>query len=208
MSGKTGLFGGTFDPPHNGHLHIARAFADETGLDTVIFLPAGDPYHKSAPCTPAAHRLAMTELAAAADPRFAVSDLDIVRGGATYTADTVQIFRQHYPADELWWLMGADSLAALHTWKHWQTLVRQTNIAVAARSGFSLAALPPELHDWAGYALSRGSLRLLQAPLSDISSTDIRGRLKNGHSADGLIPPQVAAYIRRHNLYAENPQAV
>ena len=111
MSGKTGLFGGTFDPPHNGHLHIARAFADETGLDTVIFLPAGDPYHKSAPCTPAAHRLAMTELAAAADPRFAVSDLDIVRGGATYTADTVQIFRQHFPAGELWWLMGADSLA-------------------------------------------------------------------------------------------------
>lgn len=122
MSTRIGLFGGTFDPIHKGHTHIARAFADELKLDSVIFLPAGDPYHKDGAQTPAEHRLAMTELAASADPRFAVSDCDIVRGGATYTFDTVQIFRQQFPTAELWWLLGMDSLLKLHTWKngrHW-----------------------------------------------------------------------------------------
>lgn len=197
-----GLFGGTFDPVHNGHLHIARAFADETGLDTVVFLPAGDPYHKlQATQTSAAHRLAMTELAAAEDARFAVSDCDIVRGGATYTFDTVQIFRQQFPAARLWWLLGSDSLMKLHTWKKWQTLVKQTHIAVAMREGDSLGQTPRELHAWLGEALQNGSVRILQAPLYDISSTRIRQDIRNGSLPDGLIPPQVARYIREHGLY-------
>ncbi len=146
-----GLFGGTFDPVHNGHLHIARAFADETGLDTVVFLPAGDPYHKpQATQTSAAHRLAMTELAA---------------------------------------------------WKKWQTLVKQTHIAVAMREGDSLGQTPRELHAWLGEALQNGSVRILQAPLYDISSTRIRQDIRNGSLPDGLIPPQVARYIREHGLY-------
>ena len=197
-----GLFGGTFDPVHNGHLHIARAFADETGLDTVVFLPAGDPYHKpQATQTSAAHRLAMTELAAAEDARFAVSDCDIVRGGATYTFDTVQIFRQQFPAARLWWLLGSDSLMKLHTWKKWQTLVKQTHIAVAMREGDSLGQTPRELHALLGDALQNGSGRILQAPLYDISSTRIRQDIRNGSLPDGLIPPQVARYIREHGLY-------
>ena len=197
-----GLFGGTFDPVHNGHLHIARAFADETGLDTVVFLPAGDPSHKpQATQTSAAHRLAMTELAAAEDARFAVSDCDIVRGGATYTFDTVQIFRQQFPAARLWWLLGSDSLMKLHTWKKWQTLVKQTHIAVAMREGDSLGQTPSELHAWLGEALQNGSVRILQAPLYDISSTRIRQDIRNGSLPDGLIPPQVARYIREHGLY-------
>ena len=197
-----GLFGGTFDPVHNGHLHIARAFADETGLDTVVFLPAGDPYHKpQATQTSAAHRLAMTELAAAEDARFAVSGGDIVRGGATYTFDTVQIFRQQFPAARLWWLLGSDSLMKLHTWKKWQTLVKQTHIAVAMREGDSLGQTPRELHAWLGEALQNGSVRILQAPLCDISSTRIRQDIRNGSLPDGLIPPQVARYIREHGLY-------
>lgn len=197
-----GLFGGTFDPVHNGHLHIARAFADETGLDTVVFLPAGDPYHKpQATQTSAAHRHAMAELAAAEDARFAVSDCDIVRGGATYTFDTVQIFRQQFPAARLWWLLGSDSLMRLHTWKKWQTLVKQTHIAVAMREGDSLGQTPRELHAWLGEALQNGSVRILQAPLYDISSTRIRQDIRNGSLPDGLIPPQVARYIREHGLY-------
>ena len=197
-----GLFGGTFDPVHNGHLHIARSFADETGLDTVVFLPAGDPYHKPQTTqTSAAHRLAMTELAAAEDVRFAVSDCDIVRGGATYTFDTVQIFRQQFPAARLWWLLGSDSLMKLHTWKKWQTLVKQTHIAVAMREGDSLGQTTRELHAWLGEALQNGSVRILQAPLYDISSTRIRQDIRNGSLPDGLIPPQVARYIREHGLY-------
>ena len=140
-----GLFGGTFDPIHNGHLHIARAFADEIGLDLVVFLPAGDPYHKDSTRTPAQERLNMVELAIADEPKFAASDCDIVRDGATYTFDTVQIFRQQFPGAQLWWLMGSDSLMQLHTWKKWQTLVRQTNIAIAMRQGDNLNKTPARI---------------------------------------------------------------
>ena len=143
----------------------------------------------------------MTELAAAEDTRFAVSDCDIVRGGATYTFDTVQIFRQQFPAARLWWLLGSDSLMKLHTWKKWQTLVKQTHIAVAMREGDSLGQTPRELHAWLGEALQNGSVRILQAPLYDISSTQIRQDIRNGSLPDGLIPPQVARYIREHGLY-------
>ncbi|MDO5639970.1 MAG: nicotinate-nucleotide adenylyltransferase [Neisseria sp.] len=195
-----GLFGGTFDPIHNGHLHIARAFADELDLEMVVFLPAGDPYHKDSAQTPAKHRLAMTEAAIADEPRFAVSDCDIVRDGATYTFDTVQIFRQQFPAAQLWWLLGMDSLLQLHTWKKWQTLVRQVNIAVAARKGDSLNQAPRELHGWLGEALQNGSLKLLNAPMYDISSSQIRRQLQQGRPPEAL-PPAVANYIAKHGLY-------
>lgn len=195
-----GLFGGTFDPIHNGHLHIARAFADEIGLDLVVFLPAGDPYHKDSTRTPAQERLNMVELAIADEPKFAASDCDIVRDGATYTFDTVQIFRQQFPGAQLWWLMGSDSLMQLHTWKKWQTLVRQTHIAVAKRQGDNLNKTPRELHAWLGEALQNGSVRILNAPLHNTSSTQIRANLAKTHHSDGL-PQPVAQYIRQHKLY-------
>ncbi|MCF7520638.1 nicotinate-nucleotide adenylyltransferase [Neisseria sp. ZJ106] len=196
-----GLFGGTFDPVHNGHLNIAQAFADEIGLETVIFLPAGEPYHKTAAQTAAAHRLAMVEAAVADYPQFAVSDCDIVRQGATYTFDTVQIFRQQFPNTPLWWLLGSDSLMKLHTWKRWETLVRQINIAVAMREGDSLNKTPAVLHSWLGGALQNGSVRILNTLLYPVSSTQIRSELQQGRFSDGLIPPQVERYIRRHGLY-------
>ena len=197
---KIGLFGGTFDPIHNGHLHIARAFADEIGLDTVVFLPAGGPYHKDAASASAADRLAMVELATAEDARFAVSDCDIVREGATYTFDTVQIFRQQFPSAQLWWLMGSDSLMQLHTWKKWQMLVRETNIAVAMRQGGSLHQMPSELHAWLGKSLQDGSVRILSAPMHNVSSTEIRRNLSTAGVSDG-IPSAAARYIREHRLY-------
>ncbi|SUA48798.1 nicotinate-nucleotide adenylyltransferase [Neisseria zoodegmatis] len=200
---KIGLFGGTFDPIHNGHIHIARAFADELALDMVVFLPAGNPYHKKEEQTrtDARHRLAMTELAISDDPRFAASDCDIIREGATYTFDTVQIFRQQFPSAQLWWLLGSDSLLQLHTWKKWQTLVNQTHIAVAAREGDNIAQAPHELHGWIGSALQNGSLHLLQTPMYNISSTEIRRRIRNGEPVSGLIDPRVENYIARNHLY-------
>ncbi|MDO5070089.1 MAG: nicotinate-nucleotide adenylyltransferase [Neisseria zoodegmatis] len=200
---KIGLFGGTLDPIHNGHIHIARAFADELALDMVVFLPAGNPYHKKEEQTrtDARHRLAMTELAISDDPRFAASDCDIIREGATYTFDTVQIFRQQFPSAQLWWLLGSDSLLQLHTWKKWQTIVNQTHIAVAAREGDNIAQAPRELHGWIGSALQNGSLHLLQTPMYNISSTEIRCRIRNGEPVSGLIDPRVENYIARNHLY-------
>ena len=195
-----GLFGGTFDPIHNGHLHIARSFADELDLESVILLPAGDPYHKTTPRTAAHHRLAMAEIAAQADPRLAVSDCDIVRQGATYTHDTVQIFRQHFPAAELWLLIGMDSLLQLHTWHRWQNLVRQCRIAAAPRPGSSLAQAPAPLQNWLAEALPQGRLHILQAEPLPISSSQIRQQLATQHTSPD-IPPEVLGYIRQHQLY-------
>ncbi len=197
---RIGLFGGTFDPIHNGHLHIARSFADELDLESVILLPAGDPYHKTAPRTAAHHRLAMAEIAAQADSRLAVSDCDIVRQGATYTHDTVQIFRQHFPAAELWLLIGMDSLLQLHTWHRWQNLVRQCRIAAAPRPGSSLAQAPAPLQTWLAEALPQGRLHILQAEPLPISSSQIRQQLAAEHTSPDL-PPAVLGYIRQHQLY-------
>lgn len=142
----------------------------------------------------------MVELAIADEPKFAASDCDIVRDGATYTFDTVQIFRQQFPSAQLWWLMGSDSLMQLHTWKKWQTLVRQTHIAIAMRQGDNLNKTPRELHAWLGEALQNGSVRILNAPLHNTSSTQIRADLAKTHHSDGL-PQPVAQYIRQHKLY-------
>ena len=197
---RIGLFGGTFDPIHNGHLHIARSFADELDLESVILLPAGDPYHKTAPRTAAHHRLAMAEIAAQADSRLAVSDCDIVRQGATYTHDTVQIFRQHFPAAQLWLLIGMDSLLQLHTWHRWQNLVRQCRIAAAPRPGNSLAQAPAPLQTWLAEALPQGRLHILQAEPLPISSSQIRQQLATEHTSPD-IPPEVLSYIQQHQLY-------
>ena len=197
---RIGLLGGTFDPIHNGHLHIARSFADELDLESVILLPAGDPYHKTAPRTAAHHRLAMAEIAAKADSRLAVSDCDIVRQGATYTHDTVQIFRQHFPAAELWLLIGMDSLLQLHTWHRWQNLVRQCRIAAAPRPDSSLAQAPAPLQSWLAEALPQGRLHILQAEPLPISSSQIRQQLATEHTSPD-IPPEVLSYIQQHQLY-------
>ena len=199
---RIGLFGGTFDPIHNGHLHIARSFADELDLESVILLPAGDPYHKTTPRTAAHHRLAMAEIAAQADSRLAVSDCDIVRQGATYTHDTVQIFRQHFPAAELWLLIGMDSLLQLHTWHRWQNLVRQCRIAASPRPSSNLAQAPAPLQSWLAEALPQGRLHILQAEPLPISSSQIRQQLAAEHTSPD-IPPAVLDYIRQHQLYCQ-----
>ncbi len=201
-----GLFGGSFDPIHNGHLAMANAFAEQIQLDTVVFLPAGNPYHKNGKPAAARHRLAMLELAIADNNRFAVSDCDIVRHGATYTYDTVQIFRQHFPEAKLWWLMGMDSLMTLHSWKNWSRLVQQIHIAVAVRPGSDLAELPEKLQEWFDTALNNGSLKFLDLPPNDISSTQVRTVLSQDGSTAHMLPESVSEYIRQHRLYRNGPE--
>ena len=150
----------------------------------------------------------MTQLAIEYDERFAVSDLDMVREGATYTIDTLHIFKQHYPNAQLWWLLGMDSLMQLHTWKNWQSLVRQTHIAVAARQGQTLNQAPQALHNWLGQALHTGSLTILSAPMMNVSSTHIREQIALGkQDVVNLMPQSVWQYIQNHHLY-QNPNNV
>lgn len=197
---KIGLFGGTFDPIHQGHLNIASAFLQQIALDNVIFLPAGDPYHKAAAGTPARHRLAMVECAVAGYPDFAVSDCDMVRDGPTYTYDTIQVFRQHFPNSELYWLMGMDSLMQLHTWKRWRDWVAQVHMVVAVRGDVRLADTPSALHSWLKQALSDGTFHLLDTPPYPFSSSEIREQLRQHRECRG-VPERVCRYIAEHHLY-------
>lgn len=198
---RLGLFGGSFDPIHCGHLHIAHAFANELALDKVIFLPAGEPYHKNGAKITAQHRLKMVQRAIADEALFAVSDVDILRQGATYTIDTIHIFRQHYPSAQLWWLLGMDSLFQLHTWKNWRALIQQTHIAVAMRAGQTLMCVPYELQQPLDEALQKGSLKVLSAPVYEVSSTCIRESLVRGESVRAVLPEAVERYIVQHQLY-------
>lgn len=198
---KIGLFGGTFNPIHNGHLHIAEKFVEQCALDCVIFLPAGNPYHKNTDLLASEHRLQMVELAIAPYPKFAVSDCDMVREGATYTIDTVSIFKQYYPSAQLYWLLGMDSLLNLHTWKNWQILVRQVKMVVANREGGSLAKAPRELQAWLGKAMQSGDLILLNAENVDISSSQIRTDVNAGKNVINRLPENVNNYIQKYDLY-------
>lgn len=211
---RIGLFGGTFDPIHNGHLHIARAFADELALDSVVFIPAGDPYHKAQPTTtPAQHRLHMVELAITEEPRFAVSDCDILREGATYTFDTVSIFRQAYPQAQLWWLMGMDSLVHIHTWHHYQALLRQVNLAVAQRGNANVGMAAADVQRWLPEALDKaqqqpegidgGRIHWLNAVFLPVSATEIRKQWQAQQTATvgQSVPDKVVNYFIRNHLY-------
>lgn len=204
---RIGLFGGTFDPIHQGHISMAKAFADELQLQQVVFIPTGDSYHKTTQPVSAEHRLNMVEIAIAQDERFAASDIDIVRKGATYTVDTLQILRQYFPQDELWWLMGMDSLLQMHTWHRYADIFKLTNIAVADRNGEKIQQVAPKMHQLLGDALSAprsssaGQLRLLQWSAEDISSTQIRDAIEHHQAIDAWVSKPVQDYIRTHGLY-------
>ncbi|WP_374419757.1 nicotinate-nucleotide adenylyltransferase [Chromobacterium sp.] len=208
---RLGLFGGTFDPIHNAHLRMAEAFAAELALDEVRLVPAGRPYHRShGPHATPAQRLAMAELAVDDYPRLAVDAREVHRPGAAYTIDTLAELRaESGPDAELWFLIGGDSLATLHTWKRWDELLHFANLAVALRPGFDPAALPApiqplwrarQVYDFSNRTAS-GTIRPLALPPVDIAATDIRLRLARGDAVDDVLPPAVLAYIRQHRLY-------
>lgn len=211
---RIGLFGGTFDPIHNGHLHIARAFADELHLDSVVFIPAGNPYHKHQPTgTSAKQRLQIVEIAIAGEPQFAVSDCDIVREGPTYSLDTVSIFHQVYPQAQLWWLMGMDSLVHIHTWHGYRALLQQVNIAVAQRGEAVVAMADNAVQQWINTALHKaqqqpagvdgGRLYRLQAAFLPVSATRIRQQWQAGQldAVRHSMPEKVMDYLVQQRVY-------
>lgn len=206
---KIGLFGGTFDPVHVSHVDIATIFANQLGLDMVVFIPTGVSYHKKNNIIASnQQRLEMLELAIGHDSRFAISDCDMVREGNTYTLDTLQIFRQSFASDKLWWLMGSDSLLKLHTWHKYQSLLKLCNFAIAPRGQDNLAKLPPETQNLVVDALNvdksqlTGKIELLDLKPSTVNSGAIRDKIVARENVSGLLEPQVARYITEHHLYA------
>jgi nicotinate-nucleotide adenylyltransferase len=194
MKPRLGVFGGTFDPPHLGHLALAEWAREQLGLSRVLFVPAGQPPHKRGRrVTPARHRLAMTRLAVRGHPAFAVSAIEARRRGPSFTVETLRALRRRFPRAELWLLVGADSLNELHTWRAPQEIVALSRLAVAARPGARRAPAS------AGRRPPR-AVRL-ENPGIAVSSSALRSRSAAGASLRYLVPDAVAAYIRRHRLY-------
>lgn len=188
---RIGLLGGTFDPIHVGHLAIADQAFDELRLEAVLFVPAGRPWQKAAVAS-AEDRCAMVQLAVAGRPGFRVSRVEVDRDGPTYTVDTLRALHAQDPDVEWWFLTGADALAGLDSWHEPDEVMRLAKFAVAARPG---ATVTEELS-------VRGlPVTVLDVDEFDIASTDIRERLGRGEAIDGLVPPEVEAYIRAHGLY-------
>jgi nicotinate-nucleotide adenylyltransferase len=195
---RIGLFGGTFDPPHVGHLVLAECARDRLALDEVRFIPAGQPPHKrSAPVTRAVHRVAMARLAVRGNPSFVVSTVETRRGGPSFTIETLRRLVAEGPAARLYLLMGADSLDEFSTWREPDAIRRVATLAVAVRPGS-----PPRNRRRRGLpALVRGRITWLDNAEIAVSSSQVRARVRAGRSIRYLVPAPVAAYIDRHRLY-------
>ncbi|HSJ14692.1 MAG TPA: nicotinate-nucleotide adenylyltransferase [Longimicrobiales bacterium] len=188
---STGVFGGTFDPPHLGHLIVAQDALELLGLDRLLFVPAAQPPHKQdRVVTPAPHRLAMLRLAVADDPRFAIEPLELERAGPSWTVDTLRELARRPATAELVLLMGADQYAELDGWREPAEVRRLARIAVLHREGRTERPLGGGM-DVVDVAVTR----------IDISSTAVRARVAAGGSIRYLVPPAVAAYIAEHGLY-------
>ena len=186
---RVGLFGGTFDPPHNAHVALARAALEALQLDELRWIPAGAPWQKARAITPAAHREAMVRLAIAGERRFVLDRIELERPGPSYTIDTVRAMRA---AGELFLVIGADQYAGLHTWHGWQELLGLVTLAVANRPG---------PHPGPDPQVMRLAHRAVPLPMLDISATQIRSRIARGLPIDAMVPPAVASYIDKHALY-------
>jgi nicotinate-nucleotide adenylyltransferase len=193
-----GVFGGTFDPPHLGHLILAESACDVLSLDRVLFVLAADPPHKrTIPITPVEHRLPMLNSAISANPRFVLSDVDMARPGPHYTVDTLRILQEQYPSADFYFLLGGDSLRDMPSWYAPEGIIAQARLAVMGRQGSNidldgLESRLPGIID---------RLVFVDAPAIGISATDLRERLRVGQSIRYLVPEAVRLYIEEHRLY-------
>ena len=188
-----GIFGGTFDPVHNAHLLLAEAAREELGLDALIFMPANIPPHKidGRAITPAHCRVEMLRMAIADNPCFSLSTYEIDSKGVSYTVETLKWLRAGHPRADLTLLIGGDAARDFGTWRQPEEIARLARLAVWERPGIPL---PKEVLPGVGY-------HTLDAPLMEISSTDIRGRVARGSSIRYRAPRAVIDYINQHGLY-------
>lgn len=188
-----GILGGSFDPVHFGHLGIAEDARHGFGLDRVLLVPAAQaPLKPGSVQASAEHRLAMLRLAAEENPTLIICDLELRRGGTSYTIDTVRQLRVQYPEDRLFWIIGEDQLPRLPQWSQVLDLVHLVEFICLGRPGVPVQPPPP-----------LPGLRVHRCPgkLRELSSTDIRRRIREGLALDGLMPHKAIAYLKENRLY-------
>jgi nicotinate-nucleotide adenylyltransferase len=204
---RLGLFGGTFDPIHLGHLILAECCREQCELDAVWFLPAGDPPHKPGKTiSPGRTRAEMIEFAIAGHPQFVVNRMELERDGKSFTYETLGRLHDDEPERALFFLIGADSLADLPTWREPRRILELATIVAVNRGDKPLADIDAIARRIAGssdVAPVRERIRVVTMPGVDISSTDIRSRVQSGRSIRFLVPRAVEMYIAQHQLYAE-----
>src|SRR5438445_2023095 len=191
---RVGVMGGSFNPIHIGHLVTADEARHTFSLDEVIFVPAGQPWQKEAgEVAPAEHRYMMCVIATSPEPSFRVSRIEIDRPGPTYTLDTLKALKSERPADELFFITGADAILQILTWKDPEAVLQEARFIAATRPGYDLDRLEKELPHGFG-----DRVHLLEIPALAISSTDIRRRVRDGKPVRYLLPEGVARYIEQH----------
>ena len=195
---RLGLFGGTFDPPHLGHLVVAQDAAERLGLDRLIFVVAGLPPHKLRErLSPARVRLEMVRAAVKGNPLFEASAVEVDRSGPTYTVDTLRRFRAMHPEARLFFLMGADQLEEFRDWKEPESIASLATVVAMTREGSGgegpLGPVPPV----------GPPMGIIQLPVTrmDLSSTDVRDRVREGRSVQYLVPREVLRIIEDQGLY-------
>ena len=216
---RIGLFGGTFDPIHNGHLRAARLVQKRFGLDRVFFIPAAVPPHKARPDMASARdRLRMTALAVAGRDSWTASPVELRAGGPSYSIRTIETMRRRFPRARLFFIVGADAFLEIETWREWERVLRRCAFIVMTRPGSRLKAAAAVLGPaWKsalrpvapGQRLTNGifdppGVFFLPIAALSISSTEIRARAREGRSLAGLVPRAVADHIRTKRLYREH----
>lgn len=197
---RLGIFGGSFDPIHVGHLYVANAIATQQRLDLVLFVPVGSPAHRSTRA-PAADRSAMVQLAIARNDRFAMDDTALRQAGPVYTADTLPLLHARYPADRLSFIAGSDSLVN-SPWRRFdEVLEALERFYVVVRDQTPADALAALVAAQAQRVAER--IEIVQLPLVDISASTIRADIAAGRSVRYLVPDAVIAYIAEHKLYRD-----
>lgn len=198
---RRGLLGGTFDPPHVGHLQIAEEARRKLCLDEVVFIPAGLPWVKAAmKVSPVCHRLEMTKLAAADKAYFSVDNIEVNRPGPSYTWQTLQELKMNYPGDDLYFILGWDNLTSLPLWHHPDRIVKAAYLVAVPRVGSPRPDVQ-ELDEMVPGLAARTVI--LTEPVIDVSATAIRERVRLGEPIDHLVTEPVAEYIRRRGLYRD-----
>ncbi|MFO1065677.1 MAG: nicotinate-nucleotide adenylyltransferase [Pirellulales bacterium] len=201
---RIGIFGGTFDPVHQGHLLIAECIREALALDEVRFMPAAvSPFKQHVPPSEAKHRVEMVKLAIGGNPDFVCDDREIRRGGTSYTVETLRELQREHPDAKLFLMMGADALADLDQWREPAEICRLAFIAVAARGGRPAPNLEVLQKYLPANEPSDSQQHVVSIPQVDISSSEIRDAIRGGRSIRYQVPASVAAYIAAHGLYRD-----
>lgn len=199
---RIGLMGGTFDPIHNGHLLLAENSRKTFNLDKIIFMPAGIPPHKKDKhLSSNTHRYNMTLLAINSNRHFFLSDMELKKEGISFTIDTIKYLKSLYIDTEIYFILGSDSLFQIDTWKDYQELLTLCHFIVAPRPNCHNEKLENTVNTL--NSLYNSSIHIVEGPVLDISSSEIRDRVRKGLSISYLVPKPVEEYIYKHGLYKD-----